>query len=401
MMMLMCMALLSGCWNRMELNELGITSATGFDRANGEWLMAYQVIVPSVIALGSTSGSGGSGAAVHVFTTQGKTISHALNRSYLENARYLYFAHNNVLIIGQEAAKEGISPIIDLYFRNTDSRESVYVVISEGKASDILKKLVPPENLPGSAISEILQKEGRLSGYFPPIKMYELAKQISSDSKSAGVPEIVIAGEEGNELESLDIFKKTSSKEKLKLSRLSVFEGDRLVGWMNWRESYGVSWLSDKIKRSSITFSCPESDPQNKNASIRISSARTQVTPIKDGKHFTMQIKVKAEGGLSELTCKGDLTEPRLIEKLEDEIEKEINNYINIGWEAVRKLKADLPGFAGYVHRKYPKEWNEVKENWKEKELGEIKLDVQVNVKIKHPGFISNSYDLPDGEEGK
>jgi spore germination protein KC len=393
---MMCMVL-SGCWNQTELDEISITSATGYDRVDGKWVVTLQTIVPSAMAVGTGGGPGGSGSAVRVFSTKDKTIQQAINKSNLENSRILYFAHNNVLVIGREAAEEGINQIIDLYLRTTESRESVYVLLTSTKASDVLKDLIPPESLPGVALAHILQKEGDMSGYLPPIKMYELAKKITSDARSAGIPEITVTGDGGKSLESLDVFKKTSSSEKLKLSRLGVFHGDRLIGWMNWQESFGVSWMSDKIKMSSISFSCPGPKSNNNYSSFKIKSAKTKVTPIKKGNEFTMQLKVKAGGILTESSCSGNFSDPKYTREMEVEIEKQILNFIHIGWKAVQRLQADLPGFAGYVHRKYPKDWNEMKETWEENELGEIKLDVHVKATIQHPGFFSKVFN----SEGK
>ncbi|WP_307208166.1 Ger(x)C family spore germination protein [Paenibacillus harenae] len=398
-MVILCM-LLSGCWNRTELNEISITSATGYDRVDGNWLMTLQVIVPSAMTVGGTGGSGGSGSAIHVFSTKEKTIQQALNKSNLENSRFLYFAHNNVLVIGREAAEEGISQIIDLYLRTAEARESVYVLLASGKASDVLKDLIPPEKLPGVALAQILNKEGSMSGFIPPIKMYELAKQISSDSKSAGVPEISEAGDGGKALESLDVFKKTSSKGKLKLSRLGVFKEDRLIGWMTWQESFGVSWMSDKIKMSSISFKCPGSESTSNFASFKIRTAKTRVTPIKEGDGYKMQLKVKVGGVLTESTCPADPADLKASGEMEKEIEKQIQNYIHLGWKAVQRMQVDLPGFAGHVHRKYPRDWNEIKETWAEKELGEIKLDVHVKATIQHPGFFSKAFVESEGKSG-
>ncbi|MGO4546362.1 Ger(x)C family spore germination protein [Paenibacillus sp. 2TAB23] len=400
MIIIMCMVL-TGCWNRTELNEIGITSATGYDRVDGNWLITFQVIVPSAMAVGTTGGPGGSGSAVHVFSTKEKTIQQALNKSNLENARTLYFSHNNVLVIGREAAEEGISQIIDLYLRTAEARESIYVLLAPGRASDVMKDLIPPESLPGVALAQILKKEGSMSGFLPPIKMFELAKQISSDSKSAGVPEIVVVGDGGESLESLDVFKKTSTTEKLKLSRLGVFQGDRLIGWMSWQESYGLSWITDKINMSSISFRCPnpESGSTHNYSSFRITTAKTRVNPIKEGNHFKMQLKVKLRGILIESTCRADLADPKVTGEMEKAIVKEIHDYINLGWRAVQRLHTDLPGFAGYVHRKYPKDWNEMKSNWDE-ELAEMKLDVQVKATINHPGFLSKAFVEP-GRKGR
>ncbi|GJM82711.1 hypothetical protein HMSSN139_52070 [Paenibacillus sp. HMSSN-139] len=82
---LACMATV-GCWNRTELDELGITVANGFDLSGDDWEMTYQVIVPSAsgASQGGGSAGGGSQPSVYVFTTKGKTIREAADRGYTE-----------------------------------------------------------------------------------------------------------------------------------------------------------------------------------------------------------------------------------------------------------------------------------------------------------------------------
>ena len=103
---------LTGCGNRTELNELGITTATGYDGQKGNWTITYQVIVPSAMSTGSgVAGGGGSQAAIHTFSTKGSTIREAVAASSLENPRRLYFAHTNVIVIGKGTAEAGIAEI--------------------------------------------------------------------------------------------------------------------------------------------------------------------------------------------------------------------------------------------------------------------------------------------------
>lgn len=42
--------LLSGCWNRRELNELGIAVAAGIDRVEDRYRLSVQVVVPGQVA---------------------------------------------------------------------------------------------------------------------------------------------------------------------------------------------------------------------------------------------------------------------------------------------------------------------------------------------------------------
>lgn len=57
--------LMAGCGNLTEMNDLGITTATGIDRQNGKWLMTYQTIVPPASSTVKSS-SGGSQTAVNL-----------------------------------------------------------------------------------------------------------------------------------------------------------------------------------------------------------------------------------------------------------------------------------------------------------------------------------------------
>jgi len=385
---------LSGCWNRTELNELGITSATGVDRKDGNWIITYQVVVPS--AIWSGAGGGGSGPAtqstVHVFTSEGRTIREAVGNAYRSFTRRLYFSHTNVLVVGRQAAEEGVSEILDLYLRSFDSRETVLVAVADGYAFDIVKQLVPPEKLPGDALSKILLNEMKYNGKIPAVRIFDLAKSQYSDAKAIGVPEIVLqrSGDNGSQaLKSIEAFKKTAKPAELRLNRVAAFDGDRLTGWLNGNEAYGLSWLKNSVKYSVLSFPCPDSDEGQRQSSFQIQSAKTRITPRLQGDRLTMQIRAKASGVLMETSCEGNFSNPAYIEMLERQIEKDIERYMETGWQASLRLKLDLPGFADRVHKKYPKRWKRWKEDWKE-QMQDIKLDIKVQASVKYIGLSEN-----------
>ncbi|RRJ65539.1 Ger(x)C family spore germination protein [Paenibacillus oralis] len=393
----------TGCWNRTELNELGITVATGFDRSGNDWEISYQIVVPSATGTsqgGGGGGGGGSQPSVTVFTTKGKTIREAAALGYVENPRRLYFGHTEITVIGKEAAEAGINQILDLYFRNVEARETVLVAVTDRKASDILRNMVPPEKMPGSALADIMHKQQSNTSYFPVINLFQLAQKISSDSRAAGVPAISVPEGSEKPLESLDINKTTSPPVKMKVVRLGVFKGDRLAGWLNPEQSYGIAWLSDQVKGSTLSFACPRSDPQsNLGGSLRINKAKTKVTPVKAGDHYNMKVHIQASGDLMEYMCGGDPFSPKTIQAIEREVGATIIDTVNTGWEAAQKMRVDLPGFAGKIHRNDPKAWRELKDNWDE-ELSKIKLEVYVTVKIERPGLLKKSFKQLSNQNG-
>lgn len=387
---ILCLSLLPGCWDRTELNELAITSATSVDLEKGKWILSYQVIVPSAIAK-SIGGAGGTSSQVPVvvYSTTGNTIKDAVSKSYLEAPRKLYFAHTSVLVIGEQAAKEGFAQMIDLYLRNPDSRETVSVVIANGDGRSILEQLLNMDTIPGQGIQRILEKEDRYMSLIPNVKMYDLTMQMLGPGKSAIVPEIIISG--GKEVTTVDQLQQTTMTSKLRLGRAALIKEEKLVGWLNHEQQMGAAFLSNKVKSSSIPFSCEDEPKGGMDSNFVVSTSKTKITPkLADGQYeLTAYIKVK--GRLNETNCKLDLVKPENIKKMEENIAKEIEKDTKSAWEAIVKADADVLGFSGVIMRKYPKQWKQMKDE-KDSLLKKIKLTVKVEVTLDKVGLSNKGY---------
>lgn len=388
----MMLFLLAGCWNRIELKELWVTSATALDVTDdGEYVLSYQIIVPSAIALGTGGASGGSSQpASHVFSTKAKTINQALSYSHMESSRRIYLGHNRVVYIGKKAAEKGLESLIDFYIRNSESRELVSIVIIDGLASDIIKKLLPPDKVQGAAMYSLIENEKELSSAYPKVRMYDLVLSMNSDSKSIGIPVVGLVGVKDqktqNEAESSDVFKKTSTALRLRLSKLAVIQNGKLKGFLNEKESLGVSYLTNKIKRTEISFPCSERSGEMMYSSLKVDSARTKLKPDKSGYHYTMHVNVKVDGTLMEFACAKDISDVQAIREIEAEISKEVYRIINKGWNRLQEMGVDAVGFADLIHRKFPKQWKSVKGDWSQ-EFKKMELDIQVETIIHRPGL--------------
>ena len=386
-------SILTSCGNRTELNELGIVTASGIDGKEGAWSVTYQIIIPSAMSTGTGgSGGGGSQSAVHTFSTEGKTIREAIDITNLENPRKLYFAHNNILLIGKEAADSGIDEIVDNYLRNFESRESVKVVIANEKARDLLKQMVPPEKLPGVALAKILNKDTKVGSFFPSVTMFDIAQGITSEHSCIGVPEISVVGSGSDKLDSIDVFQKTSTKIKLKLTGLSVFKGPKRVGTLKREESQGVSWLTNRMKSSTLSFE--EKDPKTgvkSYSAFQVTKAHVKAVPIKGPSHFTLKVTAHVYGELLESTSQVDISKPEGIYHLEQQVDKKVVSQMELGWASMQKLNVDLVGIANMIHRQYPKDWAKIKDSWFQ-ELQRMDMKVEVHSEISRPGLIQKSY---------
>ncbi|WP_051251192.1 Ger(x)C family spore germination protein [Paenibacillus harenae] len=396
--MALCLFMLTGCWDRIELNELAITSATSIDRDGEDWVVTFQVVIPSTISSGiGIMGAGSGSSPVIVYSTKGKTIREANSRSYLESPRKLYFAHNRVIVISEETARRGLNPILDVYLRNPDARETVDVLISRGNSRNVLEQLMQIERIPGNGIREINNREEKYLSALPEVKMYELAMSLSSDSASTLLPEVYLSGK--TETDSLKVFEKTTLPSKIRLGRIAVIKKDKMVGWLSRQEGLGVAFIRNTVDKSFIAPACPN-DP-SKRASIFLGSSTTKLKPsLQDGK-LSVKVQIKSSGSLTQTDCGAkDLNNPETIAELEKAAEKEIVTYAESGWRAVQRLKTDAVGFADMAHRKYRRQWHKWEKDW-DSVFADIQIEVTANVTLSNVGLSKEPIQVERLMEGK
>ncbi|GMK38310.1 hypothetical protein PCCS19_13640 [Paenibacillus sp. CCS19] len=389
-MLLFLCVMTTGCWNRIELNELAITSATGIDWDGRNWIVSYQVLIPAAISAGvGTTGGGTPQSPVIVYSTKGKSIREAMMHSYSESPRKLFYAHNRVVILSEEVARRGFNELLDVYFRNSGPRETVSMLVTPGKARRILEQFMQLQIIPGEGMKDIIMSEARNSSILPNIPVYQMAINLTSDAKSGVLPEIFISGKE--DTSTLDSFTHTTIPSKLKLGRLAILQNDRMIGWMNRKQSLGVSFLRGEVKQTTIVVPCTDEEGHSGFDTLLIQRASTKLkAKLTEGKlGYTAQVHVA--GALSESDCAQNLYKPDVIQKLESKGAQQIQTLLEGAWKQGQQMKADVFGAAEKAHRKYPKAWKQWSKDWNSV-FAEAPLEKDVQFRITRMGLSNKSF---------
>lgn len=383
MQIVLCSFVLAGCWSRVELNELAITSATSIDRDGEEYVVTFQVLIPSAISTGIGITGGSSGAPVVVYSTKGRTIREADLNSLFESPRRLYFAHNRVILLSEETVRKGLNPVLDVYLRNPDARETVDVLVTPGRSRKVLEQMMQIQKIPGDGIRELISIESKYLSWLPEVKLYELAMELSSDSAAALLPEIYVSGTK--DASSVEDFSNTTLPSKLRLGRAAVIKKDKMVGWLSRSDALGVAFLKDAVKQAIITTACPEDG--NKSITFGIERSVTELKPSLANGKLHIKATVKSTGKLTQIDCKPkDLYNPETVAQLEKAAGDKIYDYIESGWHSVQAIKADVPGFADLAHRTYRKEWRKWQNDW-DSVFADIQLQIEVEFKLTNVGL--------------
>ena len=361
----------TGCWDLLELNKRAIVVGLGFDSSPNEdkILISVQIIDPSNIKTPQTAG-GGDGQPYWIATNESTTVFEGMRAMTHVSSRKLFFPHNQIIIFGEDLAKKGIKDYLDLLMRDYEFRETNWIIVSEGKAQDILDTKTRVNNISAFFIRDLITGRN-FSSQAMAINIKDLARKITSKSTAPTASYIYLEN--------------TGQEKRLNLSRTAVFDNNmNMVGTLNNYESRGLLWVLGEVKSGIIVVESPNGKG---NYSLEILKVKSKIIPeFKDGKP-TITVRVKESSNLGETSCLEDLTKPEAWELMDSLQNEAIHQEISIALDKAQELKADIFGFGEAFHKKYPRLWNEMEPNWQEI-FSSLEVNIIVESKVGNPGVI-------------
>lgn len=378
---ILCTLLLTGCWDRRELNDIGIVVAMALDRDDmtGNIVVTSQMVRPGAL---KKDGGGESSSPVEIITTQGNTVAEAVKNISKQFDRIAFFAHVKVLVISEQLAKEGLLPTLDYFIRNSTMRNLVWLIIAkDGNAKELLTINHGIENVQATYLDEIIKNRGENSEVSTSDLLTYLKAITSESNPIGGVMEMV----EHPTMPTKE--KKDVTTQGIKLSGTAVFKKDKLVGYLDNMETRGLNWVTGKVKNTIINI--PSPNEKGKLIAIAITKASSKIIPeMREGK-ISFIIDVKVEGNIAEQQDTGNYLKyldsfATLEEIQKDMIEKEIQTTID---KVQTKLGSDILGFGSIYSKKYPQEWKDIKDDW-DTIFPTVSYEVKVNARLRNLGLI-------------
>lgn len=372
---LLCLPIISGCWNRRELNELAVSVAVGIDKSDKGIILSDQILNTSAI-------SGKRPAAyapVNLFQETGQSFQEAARRMTRKSTRKIYVGQLQMLVLGEDFAKEGVAKVLDHITRDHEYRNDFYVVIARNsEARDILKVLTPLERTPATKLKNSLEVSSRAWGASTAVEFWKFTSSIISKGKEAVLTGVKVEGSDakGNTGENVNMILPSA---RLTYAGLAVFKKDKLIGWLNEKESLGYNFTQGNIKSVSLLQSCPDSSHV---MTVELLQTNSKMKALLDNGKPTIHIAVQAEGVVTDAQCPLDFMDPVTVTQIEEISNAQIKSYIN---SAVRKMQnrynSDIFGFGEQFERKYPRYWKQVKGRWYDVFPDvDVKIETKVNV---------------------
>ncbi|KAA0549921.1 Ger(x)C family spore germination protein [Bacillus sp. BGMRC 2118] len=359
--------LLTGCWDRMEVNDVAFVTATGFDKVDeNAFQISVQIPLPSAMGGAGSSGGGGgtSGGPSYIDSEIGRNVREANDNLQSRLSRQLFFGHRRVLVFGEEMARGGFEKSLQLVLEQPQSRLSSYVLVTEGEAMDILTATPHLERLSSEAMREIV-KAGK------PVTVKDVLSDIGSEGKDPVLPFVKTIKTKNGKTKEV--------KDEIAVEGSAIFKGQKLSYFTKDEESNGVRWLLDGMEEKNYTFSVR--DNEELNVQVMKVKVQTDYKIVNDLPSFNLKIVTEANMMQNEAQLKlGDVSAYKLATKaMEKQIVKEVEALLNHSMDE----GIDVFGLGLHVVIKDNLLWEEkLKKHWREL-LPDIKVKVEAQASIE------------------
>lgn len=377
---LLMILLLAGCGGARELNALSIVLGSGIDKSPeipDGILLTAQVVKPSKIKSASEGSSGGAsesgssqeGKAYWNIQASGETFFDAARECTHETNNKLYFAHNEVVVIGKEVAASGIEKPLDSFLRQIEPRPTTVLLVSATTAADILDIKPQLDILPAINIAKLTESQ-EFTSKSKAANLVDYTNAMLSKTTSLVIPMVSV--------------EEKASGKTVVVRNSAVFKRDRMVGELVGNENRGLLWVTGQFKTTALNIPY-----QGGKVGVEIKKAEGSLdVEVKDGKVIA-KAKVKNEGIVVDNETSQKVGEPSKfadLEKLEnDYIRQEVMNT----FKKAQGMKTDIYGLGEMIHKKYPKRWKDMEEKWDEI-FPTVQMEIEVESKLTATGLIAD-----------
>jgi spore germination protein KC len=373
---------LSGCWDRKEVNDLAIIVGAAIDEGKEDpILLTLLFMVTSGGTAGSSMGSQSNETQQQevLMSVEGKTIADAVSKMQEKLSRRIFWGHNRVIIFGEKLAKKGIKEHIDFFVRHPETRLRAFTFISKGEAHTLLETDPVLEESRAEMLRELMELDIAIK---VPIK--ELMSLLSKEGENAVIPWI----------ETAELTPEKPEK-GYRLNGLAVISNGKMIDKLTQKESRGLMWIQDKIEQATITV---QPNEEEKPVTMIHLHAKTDLKAKVENGEPIVYLKIHTEDDVLQNASKINLLDEKAVKDLEKQVAQEISSYIDLVLNRVQKeLQVDALGFSDAFLRADPKWWKSVEKEWDEI-FPTIKVEKDIIVFVRRQGMVTEPSGIPKEE---
>jgi spore germination protein KC len=378
LILILCLLVTTGCWDRRELNDLGMVLGWGMDlNKDGTYLASAQIAIPSKLSGGGGGGSGTTlGQGFYLETATGKNNSDAGENIQLKLSRKIFPGHRRVVVLGEALARNGLVKVVDEFSRNPEVRlRTDMFIVKGGTARELFAHPYMLENIPAIAVMKIHESVGGTES----TTFKQFLEEAHSDPGNPTLPmiQMVRAANKGND-------EQDHQRKTFKYAGRAVFNDKlEMIGTLTVPEARDRFWIRGELNNHILTVEVPEGKGNITFAGRKFTS---KIKPVIQNGKVTFFVTLTGKGIIKENNTNLDLMSSASNEAIERALNKtELKRATQTILKVQKKYKVDIFGFGETLHRKDPFYWKKIKYHWNEI-FSEANIVVKVDVTVIQVG---------------
>ncbi|GAB7054294.1 MULTISPECIES: Ger(x)C family spore germination protein [unclassified Paenibacillus] len=370
-LLMLILVSLTGCWDRTEINDLAFILTTAVDLEE-DGSIRYSVLLPLPGSMGGPTGGGGGTAGnttYYIDSAVGDTIRSAQAKLQKRMSRRMFLAHRRTLVVGEEYAKKGIREIFDATARTAESRMSTFLIVSKGKAYDLLQANPQFERFPSEAIRELVKARTVMN-----INIKDIALSLSTIGSD---PVVVYVGVKESE-------KGPKPSKEIEVLGYAQFRKDKMVGIFEGRTALGLALL----KNEPVTLKITVPIEKNKLITASIYEPRSKIQPKLAGGKLAYDIYIDSKSKVIESSDYYDLSQINKIKKLEQRIGSYMKSSVEETLKKMANKETDSISLGTRLWIAYPRLWKETYEKAWPQGFKDANFNVHIENTLSETGLI-------------
>ncbi len=378
---------LTGCFDKVELEERALVLAIGIDKyteendtntekTGEEKRFIISMAMPEVSEGEKSGNNKDNGQPMNeeksksineaIKIAEGSSVASTIDLIGTYMSKNLYYGHTKVVVLGKEILEDKnlLKETINALERNNEISRKIIVLGTEGKAQDILQTIPKDEKMLGIYINDYYKNNKKNSAFTYSVDLEDIIQQLLSIGDTA-IPNIQITDDD------------------VRLTGLIALKDSKYIGYLDDTTTKGLLWIIDKKSLGEISIPF-----ENGYVSTSIFKKKLDKKFYEQDNKIVCQFIINIEGNISEyMLGKNIMIDTEKYKMIEDEISNYVKTEIQNSINTIKQLDVDIIGLKELIRKnkynlydKYNLENNDIYDY--------VKFDIQCNTKIKGSGSI-------------
>lgn len=356
-------AFFSNDFGLVDIQKTAVILAAGIDKSGEGYELTAQISVPK-------GGEKAGGTASVELSGKGETVADCLMMMYADSGWIPKFDFCSLVLLGEEAAREGAMPALNYFLHNEYMSDNCAVAVAEGSAGEMLKKTSAIDDTPSLAIHKLFSGAAEKTGAAVKNTLREFAVGTLGVSRSSFMPFIRTLPHESGTGSSGGSGSSDgpggtgqsgsdgSGGEKdapvlFRAEETALFLEGKLTGLLSAEETLAFNLVRGKVKAGILTVEGEGGEPVSLSIKRGGGSAKLGNEDVPRAK-LSVRLKVLVSDRTEEDFMAGSETNVATDED-ERRAEELISSYISSLWETCKGSGCDLFLLARELYRKDPK----------------------------------------------